>query len=72
MDRFHQFEVYKQTLARMEKRNQLIIKALRSRAYEQALLWATTPADMVLSELDFKTIHNNVVRKPVGQLELDL
>ena len=53
MDRNTQFEIYRAALARLERRNQLIIKALRSAAYQQALEYATTPPDMIFSALDF-------------------
>lgn len=71
MDRNLQFEIYKQALARLERRNQLIIKALRSSAYQQALEYATTPPDMIFTQMDL-----NSIKKPYAprkaQIELDL
>lgn len=69
MDRNTQFEIYRAALARLEKRNQLIIKALRSCAYQQALEYATTPPDQIFSELDFAQIRENK-RIRVEQLDL--
>lgn len=71
MDRNLQFEIYKQALARLERRNQLIIKALRSSAYQQALEYATTPPDMIFTQLDFNSFKKQYVPHK-AQLELDL
>ena len=56
MQKDYQFEIYRHALARCEARNQAIIKALRSGAYQQALEYATTPADTFCSQLDFNEI----------------
>lgn len=71
MDRNLQFEIYKQALARLERRNQLIIKALRSSAYQQALEYATTPPDMIFTQLDLNSVKKPYVLRK-AQLELDL
>lgn len=71
MDRNSQFEIYKQALARLERRNQLIIKALRSSAFEQALEYATTPPDMIFTQMDLNSIRKPHVHRK-AQLELDL
>lgn len=69
MDRNTQFEIYRVALARLERRNQLIIKALRSAAYQQALEYATTPPDMIFSALDFAQVKDSK-RIRVEQLDL--
>ena len=63
----NQFEFYRHALARLEARNQAIIKALRSGAYKQALETATAPADAFVSRLDFEEII-----KPKKKCQLDL
>ena len=63
----YQFEVYRHALARLEARNQAIIKALRLGTYQQALEYATTPADAFVSRLDFDEII-----RPKKECQLDL
>lgn len=65
-----QFEIYKQALARLEKRNQLIIRELRLGHYKTALEYATTPADMIVSELDWNNVSRNVKVYKTPQLDL--
>lgn len=70
MDRNIQFEIYRTALARLEVRNQAIIKALRCSNYVQALEYATTPADTFCSQLDFQKIIEEKKRRVQSQFDL--
>lgn len=65
-----QFEIYRQALARLEKRNQLIVRELRLGHYQTALEYATTPADSIISQLDWHNVSNNVKVYRSSQVEL--
>lgn len=68
------FFVYKQALAQMERRNRRIIRELHLKHYEQALLEATTPAEIFFTDYDEKgmqTPNTSKLHKKI-QLELNL